>query len=94
MVNRWFHSNHLSLQCRDIFLCNTCYKYFMLNGIVDSRKVRAQKATTSSQSSGGVASSLVAQKTDSRSKCLRRVCDNGTKKCGGGMKSRGSEMKQ
>jgi hypothetical protein len=33
----------------------------MLNGIVDSQKVRAQKATSLSQSIGGVASSLAAQ---------------------------------
>jgi hypothetical protein len=52
-VSQWFHCNLLSLQCRDIFLCNTCCRYSMLNGIIDSRKVRSQKATTSSQSSGG-----------------------------------------
>jgi hypothetical protein len=40
----------MSLQCYDIFLCNTCCKYFMLNGVVDSRHVRAKKAVTSSQS--------------------------------------------
>jgi hypothetical protein len=46
----------------------------MLNGIVDSRKVRAQKAASSSQSTGGgVASSLAAWKNDKRSKCLRRL---------------------
>jgi hypothetical protein len=66
----------------------------MLNDIIDPRKVRSQKATTSLQSSGGVASSLAARKTGSRLKCLRRVCGSGMKKCGGGMKSRGSEMKQ
>jgi hypothetical protein len=53
MVSRWFHSNPLSLQCRDIFLCNTCCRYSMLNGIVDSQKVRAQKVVSSSQSTGG-----------------------------------------
>jgi hypothetical protein len=53
-VSRWFHCNPLHLQCCDIFLCNTCFKYSMLNGIIDSRTVRAQKvATSSSQSSGG-----------------------------------------
>jgi hypothetical protein len=52
-VSRWFHSNPLSLQCRDIFLCNTCCRYSMLNDIVDSQKVRAQKAVSSSQSTGG-----------------------------------------
>jgi hypothetical protein len=52
-VSRWFHSNSLSLQCCDVFLCNTCCRYSMLNGIVDSRKVRAQKAASLSQSIGG-----------------------------------------
>jgi hypothetical protein len=51
MVSRWFHSNLLCLQCRVIFLWNTCCRYSMLNRIIDSRKVRAQKATQSSQSS-------------------------------------------
>jgi hypothetical protein len=51
-VSQWFYSNPLSLQCRDVFLCNTCYRYSMLNGIVDSQKVRAQKAVSSSQSIG------------------------------------------
>jgi hypothetical protein len=51
----------------------------MLNGIVDSRKVRAQKAAVSSQSTGGVALFLTAQKTSLRSKDLRRVCGSGTK---------------
>jgi hypothetical protein len=46
-VSRWFHSNPLSLQCHDIFLCNTCCRYSMLNGIVDSRKVRTQKVFNS-----------------------------------------------
>jgi hypothetical protein len=40
---------------------------------------------------GGVASSLTARKTASRSKSLRRVCSSGMKKCGDGMKSKGSE---
>jgi hypothetical protein len=40
------------LQCYDIFLCNTCCKYSILNGVVNSRYVRAQKAATSSQSTG------------------------------------------
>jgi hypothetical protein len=40
------------LQCYDIFLCNTCCRYSILNGIVDSRHVRAQKDVTSSQSTG------------------------------------------
>jgi hypothetical protein len=40
------------LQCYDIFLCNTCCRYSMLNGIVDSRYVRAEKAAMSSQSTG------------------------------------------
>jgi hypothetical protein len=52
------------------------------------------EATMSLQSSGGVALCLATQKTDSRLKCLRRVCGSGTKKCGGGMKSRGSGMMQ
>jgi hypothetical protein len=43
---------------------------------------------------GGVASSLAAQKTDLRSKCLRRVCGSGVKKCGDRIKSRGSGTKQ
>jgi hypothetical protein len=90
MVSRWFHSNPLSLQYRDIFLRDICCRYSMLNGIVDSRKVRAQNIVTSSQSSGGVPLSLVARKTDLRSKCLRRVCGGRTKKCGSGMKYRGS----
>jgi hypothetical protein len=64
----------------------------MLNGIVDFYKVRAQKVVTSSQSSWGVASSLAARKTDSRLKCLRRVCGNRMKKCGDGMNFRGSGM--
>jgi hypothetical protein len=95
-VSRWFHSNPLSLQYRDIFLYNTCCMYSMLNGIVDSQKVRAQKVATSLQSlgGGGVASSLTAQKTNLRSKCLRRVCGSGVKKCGDRMKSRGSGTKQ
>jgi hypothetical protein len=66
----------------------------MLNGIIDSWKVRAQKVAMSSESSGGVASSLAARKTSSRSKCLRRVCGSGTKKCSDEMKSRGNGMKQ
>jgi hypothetical protein len=66
----------------------------MLNGIVDSWKVRAQKVAASSQSTGGVASFLAVQKTSSRSKDLRRVCCSGTKKCSDGMKFRGSGMKQ
>jgi hypothetical protein len=48
----------------------------MLNGIVDSQKVRAQKAMASSQSTGGgggVDSSLTARKTGKRSKSLRRL---------------------
>jgi hypothetical protein len=45
----------------------------MLNGIVDSQKVRAQKVAASSHSTGGVASSLTARKTGSRWKGLRRV---------------------
>jgi hypothetical protein len=36
----------------------------MLNGIVDSRKVRAQKAATSSQSSGG--SSFIPRRSEDR----------------------------
>jgi hypothetical protein len=72
MVSQGFHSNHLSLQCRDIFLCNTCCRYSMLNGIIDSRKVRTQKVVSSSQSTGGVASSLAAQKYGKGLKCLRR----------------------
>jgi hypothetical protein len=52
-MSRWFHSNHLSVQCRDIFLCNTCCRYSILNGIVDSQKVRAHKATSSLQSTRG-----------------------------------------
>jgi hypothetical protein len=51
-VSRSFHYNPLPLQCRDIFLCNMCCRYAMLNGIIDSQMVRAQKAATSSQSSG------------------------------------------
>jgi hypothetical protein len=35
----------------DIFLCNTCCRYAMLNGIIESRKVRAQKGVSSSHSS-------------------------------------------
>jgi hypothetical protein len=53
MVSQWIHSNPLSLQYRDIFLCNTCCIYYILNGTIDSRKVRAQKATASSQSIRG-----------------------------------------
>jgi hypothetical protein len=40
-VSRWFHYNPLPLQYCDIFLCNMCCKYGMLNGITDSQKVRA-----------------------------------------------------
>jgi hypothetical protein len=40
----------VSLQCYDIFLCNTCCRYSMLNGVVDSWHVRAEKAVMSSQS--------------------------------------------
>jgi hypothetical protein len=36
------------LQCCDIFLYNTCYRYVMLNEIIDSGKVGAQKAAVSS----------------------------------------------
>jgi hypothetical protein len=46
----------MSLQCYDIFLCNTCNMYSMLNGVVDSRHVRAHKAATSSQSTGAESS--------------------------------------
>jgi hypothetical protein len=49
-VSHGFHSNPVSLECYDIFLCNTCCMYSMLNGVVDSRHVRAQKVATSSQS--------------------------------------------
>jgi hypothetical protein len=63
-VSRWFYCNPLSLQYCDIFLCNTCCRYFTLNGIVDSRKVRAQKAVTSSQSSGG--SSFIPHRSEDR----------------------------
>jgi hypothetical protein len=53
---RWvtdrFHSNPMSLQCYDIFLCNTCCTYSMLNGVVDSRHVRAKKVAMLSQSTG------------------------------------------
>jgi hypothetical protein len=45
----------------------------MLNDIVDSRKMRAQKAAALSQSIGGVASSLATRKIGKRSKCLRRL---------------------
>jgi hypothetical protein len=51
-VSHWFHSNPVSLQCYDIFLCNTCCRYSMINGVVDSRHVRAQKTATTSQSTG------------------------------------------
>jgi hypothetical protein len=43
---------------------------------------------------GGVASYVATQKTELRSKCLRRVYGSGMKKCGDGVKSRGSGMKQ
>jgi hypothetical protein len=66
----------------------------MLNGIIDSRKVRAQKVVTSSHNLGGVASSLAAWKTGSRLKCLRRVYGSRMKKCGGRMKSRGNKTRQ
>jgi hypothetical protein len=49
-VTDQFHSNPVSLQCYDIFLCNTCCRYSMLNDVVDSQQVRAEKVTTSSQS--------------------------------------------
>jgi hypothetical protein len=42
---------HLSLQCRVIFLCNTFCMYAMLNRIINSPKMRAQKAAQSSWSS-------------------------------------------
>jgi hypothetical protein len=32
--------------------CNVCCSYSMLNGLIDSREVRSQKAAQSSQSSG------------------------------------------
>jgi hypothetical protein len=67
--------------------------YSTLNGIIDSQKVRAQKAAMSSQSLGGVASSLAARKTGLRLKCLMRVCSSGIKKCFDEMKSKGSGMK-
>jgi hypothetical protein len=63
-VSRWFHSNPLSLQCRDVFLRNTCCRYSMLNGIVDSQKVRAQKAVLSLQSTGG--SSVIPRRSKER----------------------------
>jgi hypothetical protein len=80
-MSRWFHSNPLSLQGHDIFLCNTYCRYSMLNGILDSQKVRAHKAAVSSQSTGGVASSLATRKTDKRSKYLRMLLGSGTKQC-------------
>jgi hypothetical protein len=39
--------------------------------------VRPQKAAASSQSTGGVASSLAARKTGKKSKCLRRLLGSG-----------------
>jgi hypothetical protein len=63
-VSRRFNSNPLSLQCRDIFLCNRCCGHSMQNGIIDSRKVRAQKVATSLQSSGG--SSFVPRRSEDR----------------------------
>jgi hypothetical protein len=65
----------------------------MLNGLINSQKVRAQKAAMSSQGLGGVALSLAARKTGLRSKCLRKVGGSKTKKCGGRLNSRGSGMK-
>jgi hypothetical protein len=94
MVSHWFHSKSLSLPCHDIFLCNICCRYSMLNGIVGSQKVRAQKAMTSPLSTGGVVLSLAARKTNSRLKGFRRVCGSLMKKCSSGMKSRGNRMKQ
>jgi hypothetical protein len=47
-----FHSNSVSLQCYDIFLCNACCRYSMLNDVVDSRHVRAEKVAMLSQSIG------------------------------------------
>jgi hypothetical protein len=64
MVSQYFHSNPLSLQCSDIFLCTTCCRYSILNGIIDSQKVRAQKVALSSQSSGG--SSFVPHRSEDR----------------------------
>jgi hypothetical protein len=64
MVSRWFHCNPLSLQYCDIFLCNTCCRYSMLNGIFDSRMVRAWQATVSSQSTGG--SSFIPRRSKDR----------------------------
>jgi hypothetical protein len=32
--------------------CNVCCRYSMLNGVIDSREMRAQKEALSSQSSG------------------------------------------
>jgi hypothetical protein len=65
MVSQWFHFNPLSFQCRDIFLCNTCYMYAMLNEIIDSRRVRAQKVAQSSQSSR---SSFIPSRSEERLK--------------------------
>jgi hypothetical protein len=62
-VSPWFYYNRLSLQCCDIFLCNMCCMYGMLNGIIDSRKVRAQKVVALSQSSG---SSFVPRRSEDR----------------------------
>jgi hypothetical protein len=42
----------MSLQCYDVFLCNTCCRYSIINSVVVSRHVRAQKVVTSSQSIG------------------------------------------
>jgi hypothetical protein len=64
-MSQWFHSNPLSLQCRAIFLCNICCRHAMLNGIIDSRKVRAQKNAQSSQSSG---SSFIPHRSEERLK--------------------------
>jgi hypothetical protein len=73
------------LQCCDIFLYNTCFRY---SNVVDFRKVRAQKATVSSQSiEGGVASSIAARKTGKRSKSLRRLLGNKMKQWGNEMTS-------
>jgi hypothetical protein len=81
----------MSLQCYDIFLCNTCYIYSMLNGVVDSRHVRAQKVVTSSQSTSAGSSFFSHQ---SEIKQLKETLRQRDEQQSSETNSRGRNMKQ
>jgi hypothetical protein len=66
----------------------------MLNGLVDSQMVRAQKVVALSQSTGG--GSFIPRHSEDRLEIekLKESLRQQDEKCSGGMKSRGSGMKQ